>query len=153
MDIKDFVTYEQALALKKLGFNDKVNHVYLDNEKLVETFYSADNNVDDEFPTSYANFNVKNNPISVPTLAQAQKWLRGIKDIVVIAEPDWDYEDTEIYSDYLTGKWYFVVWKDGERVNCNYDPNKECEEIWLLDTYEQALSAGITECLKLLERK
>lgn len=157
MNNEDFVTYEQAVALKKLGFTEKVTHYYETNSN-IDNFHPA---WEQGWNTSYdinvdilsKNFNNFKDHCSAPTLAQAQKWLKNAKNVVVIASPDWDWEDDEFYYDYLTGKWYFVVYTDGKIVNCNYDPNKECEEIWCFDSPEEALSAGITECIKLLENK
>lgn len=86
---------------------------------------------------------------SAPSLSMVQKWLMKIKNIVVVAQPDYEIEIHDS-TDYLTGKWFFSVWKDGERVYCNFDPNKEEEEIWLFDTYEQSLLAGITKAIELI---
>ena len=153
---EECVTYEQAIALKQLGFNLEVNHYYDDEKDLVESL--ADYNNEDSFnsqETAYDDFNhgyCDEISCSAPTLSQAQKWLRDCKDVIVIAEPDWD-EEIQCLSDYLTGKWYFTVWKDSNRVRCNFNPNKECEEIWLFDTYELALSAGIDAALELLTDK
>lgn len=150
-----YCSYEQSVKLKELGFDWKCDHYYtygyenLDSENTnkIVRFHT------DIFPNIPRTISVYGLCYSAPRLDQAAAWLRDEKDIVVIAEPDWDYEDAEIHSDYLTGKWYFVVWKDGERVDCNFDPSKEDEEIWLFDTYEQALSAGIDKALELLEKE
>ena len=164
MNTEDFVTYEQALALKKLGFREPCLYFYDLERRLCpnginigpfDCIEDYKNNqpvyIDEGFRTEnflHPNFDI----CDAPTLAQAQAWLRDCKNTIVIAEPDWD-EEIQCLSDYLTGKWYFTVWKDRNRVRCNFNPNKECEEVWLFESYEQALSAGIDAALELLTDK
>lgn len=136
---EEYVTYDCAVKLKELGFKDKCNAYYWTEDKAFECTNSIIHKNSDTCLTV----------VMAPFLWQAQKWLRDCKDVIVIAEPDWD-EEIQCLSDYLTGKWYFTVWKDSNRVRCNFNLNKECEEIWLFDTYEQALSAGIDAALELL---
>lgn len=59
--MEDFVTYEQALTLKKLGFNWELHLYYNNDKKLLWTRNCCNHNT-----SIYA---------SAPTLAQAQKWL------------------------------------------------------------------------------
>lgn len=140
METTDYVSYPVALALKKAGFNEPCEAFYehIDGKM----WLSVDGKEDWNSGVDY----------SAPTLWQAQKWLREKKDIVVVAEPDWD-EEIQCLSDYLTGKWYFSVWKDNNRIHCNFNPNIGEEKIWMFDTYEQALSAGIAAALELIEEK
>lgn len=73
--MEDFVTYEQAVKLKELGFKYPCNHYYsLEGGLLYE---ETEND-----QTNYTHCNTKY-LISAPTLAQVQKWLREIKDISV----------------------------------------------------------------------
>lgn len=124
MDTEDFVTYEQALALKKLGFDWDVNYVYYPNKSIGEVFPKGNyNNMSAEFITC-----------SAPTLAQAQKWLRKEKDYHIEPRLFYDKFHTDCksssrgkYWQIEHGKYYF--------------------------SYEEALSAGITECIKLLEKE
>lgn len=144
---EDFCSYELSMALKACGFDEPCDHYYcaFDNETDVR-FWSI-------HPAQSQNgFTNPDGKViaDAPTLAHAQKWLREKKGIVVIAEPDWDSEDY-CMADYLTGEWYFSVWKDGDRVHCNFDPNAEEERIWMFDKYEQALSAGIAAALELIK--
>lgn len=147
-----YVSYEQAVKLKELGFggnglrdyirqgyyifpNGNISPIKHDGDGILVQFRKEDAE-----------------RIPAPRLDQAQTWLRESKDAIVIAEPYWECE-IEDDSDYLTGKWCFTVWKDGSRVLCNFDPNKDTEEIWLFDSYESALSAGIDKALELLTNK
>ena len=148
-----YCTYSQAVALKRLGFREEVSYYYTkedapQNQAWLTT--SATGN-----PRDYNQPREWRNALplySAPRLDQAAAWLRDCKDTIVIAEPYWECE-IEDDSDYLTGKWHFVVWKDGCRILCNFDPNKEDEELWLFDEYEQALSAGISAALELLGKE
>ena len=118
---EDFVTYEQAVKLKDLGFDYRTNTYYW----LSKTdFYWSDLN----------NWNQSPDYTSAPTLAQATKWLRE-KNIEVIS-----------YYDYITKTWIFEVCEMGEPHSCGYhsddfDLNKP--------TYEEAISAGIDKALEI----
>lgn len=131
MNTEDFVTYKQALALKELGFDLKVNHYYDDEGYIIENLADYSEEVPYGEYTSYDNFNYEDF-YSAPTLAQAQKWLRKNKR----------YSVEELYD--CDDKWsYFIVrMSDGEYIRHIRDFNSS----------EEALSAGITECLKLLEK-
>lgn len=134
MNTEDFVTYEQALALKKLGFDDKVNHYY-DNNGVIDEIL-ADLSMED--PTgqysAYDNCNdgSYNGWISAPTLAQVQKWLREKKDYHIEPRLFYDKFHTDCKSSSRGRYW-------------------QIEHGKYYSSYEEALSAGITECIKLLE--
>lgn len=72
MEYENYVNFEQAKALKGLGFDWECNHWYhpLEPEKVIEC-------------QTYCNHNSFERPYSAPTLAQAQKWLREVKGIDV----------------------------------------------------------------------
>lgn len=143
---EDYVGYELAIKLKECGFDEPCDRYWYgpypnSDEMEMRKGETMDYNNDDWYIPH----------CSVPTLAHAQKWLREKWGIVVIAEPDWDSEDY-CMADYLTGEWYFSVWKDGDRVRCNFDPNAEEGRIWMFEKYEQALSAGISAALELIKK-
>lgn len=153
---EDYCDYKLSLALKAAGFDEPCNYGYSVKMRLEpEVSFGEPKMVHSK---AQKNFNDNRKGIekglsfcSAPLLYHAQKWLREKKGIVVIAEPDWDSEDY-CMADYLTGEWYFSVWKDGDRVHCNFDPNAEEERIWMFDKYEQALSAGIFAGLELIKK-
>ena len=120
MNKEDFVTYEQAVALKKLGFNYDCDYCYSEDKELYKYDYHT------EYYTRISN------DISAPTLAQAQKWLRKTKkhhvDSSCIDKDTWHYTITELIDNVI------VVRNELE-----------------FSSYEEALSVGITECIKLLE--
>lgn len=144
MKTDDFVSYDLAQRLKEVEFKEHCKNAYLKIGRKVKLLYwgtaaKLANDMGGEY-------------VSAPTLAHAQKWLREEKNIIVDVSPGWDSEDYCL-SDYLTGEWYFSVWKDGDRVHCNFDPNAEEERIWIFEKYEQALSAGIAAALELIEQE
>lgn len=140
MSNEDYVSYELAKKLKACGFDEPCAAFYEHiNGKM---YFSVDGNEDWNGGVDY----------SAPHIYHAQKWLREEKNIIVDVSPGWDSEDYCL-SDYLTGEWYFSVWKDGDRVHCNFDPNAEEERIWIFEKYEQALSAGIAAALELIEQE
>lgn len=139
MNNEDYASYELALKLKACGFDEPCRDFYWTSDG---TFKHTDALV-------HKNSVGCDTMVAAPTLWQAQKWLREVKNIIVDVSPDWDSEDY-CMADYLTGEWYFSVWKDGDRVHCNFDPNAEEERIWMFEKYEQALSAGIAAALELI---
>ena len=136
MNNEDFVTYEQSLALKKLGFRENCIFYY-NNRNSMRAFCV-------EFSIQYSPNNIggclnrrkdtDDETCDAPTLEQAQKWLRG-KGI-----------DITIYRSFsMKHSYHYELIKDMDYNNAKVQsciPNRK---------YEEALSAGITECLKLLE--
>ena len=135
MPIEDFVTYEQALALKKLGFKEECLYHYRYSIFSDNYYESADGAyVSDLYKSHNSKSYEKNVICDAPTLAQAQKWLRKEKDYYIEPRLFYDKLHTDCksstrgkYWQIEHGKYYF--------------------------SYEEALSAGITECLKLLENE
>lgn len=144
MGTNDCVSYDLALKLKECGFDEPCEQYKIAIPGTLHEVW------DEEEQRYYLDEEFEYYPKA--TLWQAQKWLREKKGIVVVAEPDWD-EENYCMADYLTGKWYFTVWKDGNRVRCNFNPNSDVEEIWIFDKYEAALSAGISAALQLIVGK
>ena len=73
---EECVTYEQAQALKRLGFRDEVFGYY-------DEFGRLGINTQTDYNVNWDYF------ISAPTLSHAQKWLREVKGIHV--EPHFQY--------------------------------------------------------------
>lgn len=124
-----YVTYEQAVKLKELGFGWECNHSYLykaidksGNPHLYHVEMRDWNNFDNEVEC-----------FSVPRLDQAQKWLREVNGIHV--EPCLQY-----------GTIFKVVVQSETRFLY-----KTFEKGY--NSYELALSAGIDTALKLLTDK
>ena len=132
MNTEDFVTYEQALALKKLGFIEDCTHYYQSNilyDKDVFAYYKEHVTIS-KLSESFNNIIIKDDVCDAPTLAQVQKWFR-VKHKQSI-EPTYDETDWNcMITDMTNG-----IWTDLDN---------------RFNSYEEALSTGITECLKLLE--
>ena len=136
MNTEDFVTYEQALALKKLGFIEYCLYSY--HKGVFDTIGNSYRSEDEVYVEDlYISYNLLSKDkqyedyVDAPTLAQVQKWLR-VKHKQSI-EPKYDtYQWWCCMTNMSTSDWY--------------DLDKS------YSSYEEALSAGITECLKLLEK-
>lgn len=125
--MEDYVTYEQAVELKRFGFDWECNHYYDYSHNLVE--YTA------SYETGYSNWNHECHQdfgdYSAPTLSQAQKWLREVKGIYV-----------EISRYGLNNFAY--------ELKFDYDSNhRYCCQAYM--TPEEALSAGIDAAFELLK--
>lgn len=140
MNPEDYVSYPIALALKKAGFDEPCYFYYTRKDSPDDHVYST---TSEEAPIDY-NRSVYAG-CSMPTLAQAQKWLRDRCGIHI---------DVCIYSDYSTdadGKvcdrwdfWGFDLYavSGGEMME---------DGDGMYDSYEQTLSAGIAAALELIE--
>lgn len=146
MNKEDFITYEQAVKLKKLGFKERCYQHYdtsgiiQDNCYICNQVYqwviSSNLYISNNEYTQRCGLSSEKSICDAPTLAQAQKWLRKEKKLSV--EPmssDTDAQDWE----------YLLVDRRIEFANFHYNHKHYA-------SYEEALSAGITECLKLLEK-
>ena len=130
MKNEDFVTYDQAVKLKELGFDWECNHYY---------------HLYDELATlstlpKYENFNKFDKNCSAPTLSQVQKWLREVKNIIVLP-----YCYKRGVSKPLG--WNFVLVDNNDIEFVDYDDIESC------DTYEQALSVSINIAFKILKEQ
>lgn len=133
MNPEDYVSYPIALALKKAGFDYPCYFYYTRKDSPDDHVYST---TSEEAPIDY-NRSVYAG-CSMPTLAQAQKWLRE-RAIEVDVNPMFshggrDGYDWDVYYDF-TG--YPVI----------------RGVLPFAETYESALSAGIAAALELIEKK
>lgn len=143
METADYCDYELSLALKVAGFDYPCYFYYTKKNAPDDCVWQTSS---EEAPVNY------NRRIyagcSMPSLSQAQKWLREKKGIAinVIAH---DRSDR-----YVEGKYH---WSEA------YLPNfKESGLQWadwfiygkhpLFDTYEEALSDGLNKMLQLIEK-
>ncbi len=78
MNTKDFVTYEQAVTLKKCGF-DWPCTTYLNPKSYGAYVIIADKEITMKDCTPPE--------VLCPSLSQAAKWLREVKGIYVVVEP------------------------------------------------------------------
>lgn len=134
--MEDYVTFEQALRLKELGFDWKCLYWYHPNEDDKTKRFRMSNEM---------NHNFYKRGISAPTLSQAAKWLREVKDIIIGIDFDnW-------YDKYICYVYKKIIY-NSENIKDSYGSmlvtNKENEDF---DTYEKALLAGIDKALELLK--
>ena len=140
--MEDFVTYEQAFTLKKLGFKELCLYNYDIAKNLVPNSGIGD---EDEGATTedlLESYNFwEHERTDAPTLAQTQKWLRKEKNLIVES-----IASVFIPSgfDNVPFVWRIFDWNEPSNV---IKVGKEHYK-----TPEEALSAGITECLKILEK-
>lgn len=143
---EDYCSYELSKALKACGFDEPCDHYYcaFDNETDVR-FWSIH---PAQSQNGFANLDGKV-IADAPTLWQAQKWLREKKGIAinVIAH---DASDK-----YREGKYH---WMEVHLPNSNENGSQWID--WfiygkhpLFDTYEEALSDGLLQMLKLIKKR
>lgn len=125
-----FVTYEQALSLKRLGYNEKGYFFYSRNfcddgtSVVVHKGFAIPSTNEEMDSTGMEN------DISAPTHSQAAKWLRGKKMSVEV--------------EYNVGKndWYCRVCDMNEGYNLYYKFGHK--------TYEDAFSDAISNAIRIL---
>ena len=128
--MEDYVSFEQAVDLKILGFDWKCNHWYhqLEPDKILES--------DD-----YSNHNRFERPFSAPTLAQAARWLREVKGISV-----------EPFSSVVGKDWAYQLYHtQKDKFGLSVVVDKKCVKEYGYATYEEALAEGVSQALKLLK--
>lgn len=143
MNNEDYASYELALKLKECGFCEPC-----------DSYYDKACASDDEYwhtkREKMYNWNGLDSDcqISAPTLAQAQKWLRDKKRIAinVIAHGTSDK--------YCEGRYH---WEEVYLPNFSEEGHQWAD--WfiygkhpLFDTYEEALSDGLAQMLKLIKK-
>lgn len=122
-----YVTYEQAQALKNLGFSEKCDHIYIRTSEESNTFIFADWKVED------ADYNKKRRPqlfISAPRIDQAHDWLISKGYFIAV----------EWYSETI---WRYGIYKNAKPAFFNNT---------MKPSYREIMLAAITEALKLVER-
>lgn len=129
---EDYVSYPIALKLKKAGFDEPCDHYYARKGIIGNKFKLT------EIYRSFSHQNSTYSTASAPTLWQAQKWLREVKRIEVNAS----WESIKRY-------WFFYT----NLMDVPDIVNLEDISDSVYSTYEQALSAGITSALELIENE
>lgn len=129
MKHEDFVTFEQAKALKELGFDGECRAYYYDTKEISGNPYPYNYNSRDIGVTS------------APTLSKAQKWLREEKEIEVGVFAEFDGE-------LRTGQWVWLMRKFNTHLYDTVFP-----EGINYDSYEKALSKGIDKAIELIKEE
>ena len=141
---KEFLTYDQALALRKLGFDEPCIAKYTrDDNQNIFWLRISESSVDMNKKTQTygkpVNYNTSiywsEGTISAPTYSQAFRWFREKHKLVVNQERDggwWIFTIKDIYDEDEQGA-----------IDTNIDPILE-------DTYEEAESACINKLIEKL---
>lgn len=126
--MEDFVTYEQAIKLKELGFDWKCNHWYnfLKELKTTGDYYSGNQWSFQKTPAH----------ADAPTLSQAQKWI--YEKFGIWVDPTWSI---------IEHKFRWVARWIGPLCN-GY--NQEISNI-IFDNPFEALSSGLDRVLEILK--
>ena len=135
---KDYCDYETCVALKKLGYKEKTLAYYTSEG----FFHWRRAYIYDVAIPDLANSSNKKpykHVIDAMSLCEAQKWLREEKNIVVRIIPLYE-EGKAIKGMSYTNE--VIHWDDGYVA-------EECIEEY--DSYEEALSEGIKEAVKILK--
>lgn len=144
---EDFITHEQAIKLKELGFNWECNHFYCqpNGKELKMVCYVPMDFLDPLYhdfnnPATWSDNSAKT--FSAPTLTQVQKWLREkyklwLEPVICISNVN--YYSCDIY-DLKTADEYNYM--DGPTSNIEYTFN----------TPEEALSHAIDKVIDILKQ-
>ena len=133
MNPEDYVSYPIALALKRAGFDYPCYFYYTRKDSPDDHVYST---TSEEAPIDY-NRSVYAG-CSMPTLAQAQKWLRE-RAIEVDVTPMFSHGGRDGYDwDVYYGFTGYLVFRG---------------VLPFAETYESALSAGIAAALELIDNE
>lgn len=126
--VEDFVNYELSKALKACGFDEPCIAQWACEPDGKPILLGSTAFV-------FSNAELKGRDVTAPLLFHAQKWLREKKGFFV-----------EVTSEALHDWDYFILELD-EDVNAGLARGKE-----IYESYEQALSAGISASLQLIEK-
>lgn len=129
MTHEQFITLETACLAKQAGFDWECNERYYQG-------YSTNNsNPLCIYPKE--NWNQYIYLCSAPTQEILQRWLRDVKNIILLVDydNDEDYEENEKYG--------ITIYIGNERI----------VELAAYSTYEAALKAGLKKCLTILIEK
>lgn len=133
---EELVTLETAKLLKEKGFDETYEYCILDQDDDV-IGASRDCIINEKI---VRHKNIKN-AMPIPSLYQAQKWLREIKGVYVWVEPVIGKKWKVSFCDFNVPT-EDSDWMENEINKGNGYP--------VYDTYEKALETGILEALKLI---
>lgn len=139
MDEKDYVSFQVALALKRAGFNYQCEYYYTREDAPDGCLWCSTSK---DAPINYNNITYIE--CSMPSLWQAQKWLREVKNIDVLVwncACGYGWEISKTGDEQTRGTTLLAFDEEGE---------DEASGMWL--SYEDALQDGIKKALKLINR-
>lgn len=128
---ESYVSLETAKMLKEAGFDWECPEFYL--------YQDEEFGLRSDLFYNYNRYPVGNNPdgcFTAPTLSVAQRWLREVKDCIILV--DWYQE------------WEFVDAHYGYEINNEHIDLSHDQDVNEFKTYEEALEAAINKCLTIL---
>ena len=136
----DFCDYDTCVALKELGYNRGAYAYYFPNHKedlIFNTHQMRGCSINEMLKgyNTYPKDVMGHELIDAPTLWEAQKWLREEKKIVVLV----GFDFCPIISE-IVYNWVIVV-----------NGNSAKKSSYTYDCFEEALSDGIKEAVKILK--
>lgn len=143
---KQFVTYEIALALKELGFNEPCFGCWESNTEYYIPFIVG---YDLKTPE---NFNAKDNCISAPLWQQVIEWLEEEHGIFI-------FIDKGKYYDSYSGSYTYQAWcrmyKDRELDNSIIvrDSESSNSTSFIFSSYNKAREQSILKTIELIKNK
>lgn len=147
---KDYCDYETCVALKELGFSEPTlayYHGFLPSKPLLYLVIDKDCMPEDGVNVfdllSNSNKYKDSKSIDAPTLWEAQKWLREEKKIIIEATFNLMYKGQPRFSWRVL---YNLTQHKGAYYTLDSVMSKED-----YDSYEEALSEGIKEAVKILK--
>ena len=124
---KEFVTYDQALALKELGFNEPCFAIYYSKNKSFNWHHHIDH-TNDEPVLESGEFN-----ISAPTFSQAFRWFREKHNLVF---------NFIIFNIVKPGEYHWsITWND------------EAKASGIVKTYEKAEQECLDKLIEICKNK
>lgn len=123
---EEFISYEQALALKELGYDDKTIGFY-------NPTYSKEEVLFGEF-IEFVNRNNDLDLVSAPLKQQVLRWFRETRNLIGIIEGGYT-EGKNVFS--------YVIWR-------------ESDDDWtddIYDTYEEAENACIDKLISICKQQ
>lgn len=129
--MEDYVSFEQAQRLKELGFDWGCDFVYY------FTYHNHNKPIFQRYETT-RDYEMEKY-WDVPTLAQAQKWLREVKGVDITIE--------HVYHRLDTGDKIMYGLRIG--IQSTFDT----KFIRNYDSYKEALSAGVDRAIELVKSK
>jgi hypothetical protein len=137
---QEFVPYQQALALKKLGFNEPCFGIFNKEGKLRQSEKNNHNlSVDRyDFPI-YDEKSIHYEGIRAPTYSQALTWFRKKSGIEGFVHKS------------IEGNYYFVIKRTGNNESNMYEFTKTAPKIF--KTYEEAEIACLIKLIEIVKNK
>jgi hypothetical protein len=143
---KEFIPYEQALALKELGFDEPCFGWFrstLIPSNFTEFFLETEFGMN-ESPSDWVNSNFLDKTCSAPLYQQAFRWFREKYVLLGFIEPANGYEDKSLFAFYIC---------DDEQNIINDEHSYSKDSSLHFKTYEEAELACLIKLIEITKTK